>query len=245
MHPCGSRTLPKCAARYNRKVRPPAGRTASGEGNNCHRARVLCYDKETPLIAPIPDILSRIAARKREELAQTVVLRAELERRAGENISTRRDFRAALDARSPAFITEIKRASPSRGVLAAGVDPVLVARQYEEGGAAALSVLTDRDFFQGSLDDLSAARQAVSIPVLRKDFTIDEYHVVEAAAHGADAILLIVALLTEEQIRHYTEFAAEFGMDALVEVHDAAELDVAVGAGAGVIGVNNRDLAYL
>ena len=117
-----------------------------------------------------------------------------------------------------------------------------LAKQYECGGAAALSVLTDREFFQGSLADLGAARAATSLPVIRKDFTISEFHVLEAAANGADAILLIVAILEQAQLRAFRELAAEFGMAALVEVHDRRELGIALEAGAEIIGVNNRDL---
>jgi indole-3-glycerol phosphate synthase len=147
-----------------------------------------------------------------------------------------------LLAKTPAVIAEMKKASPSRGVLSSNFDPGGIARQYESGDAAALSVLTDEHFFQGSLADLQAARDAVAIPVLRKDFTLDEYHVVEAAAHGADAILLIVAILDSKRIRALRELAASYGMAALVETHSQAELDVALDAGADLIGVNNRDL---
>jgi indole-3-glycerol phosphate synthase len=159
---------------------------------------------------------------------------------------TRRNFaaalRGALPGSGPAIIAEIKKASPSKGVLAGKFDPPTTARQYELGGAAAISVLTDRDFFQGSFDDLEAARAAVGLPVIRKDFTIDEYHVLEAAAHGADAILLIAAILDERRMRAFRELAAEFGMAALVEVHDEAELETALRSGAEIVGVNNRDL---
>src|SRR5580692_951893 len=117
-----------------------------------------------------------------------------------------------------------------------------LAREYEKGGAAALSVLTDRDFFQGSLADLRSARAASGLPVIRKDFTIDEYQVYEAAAACADAILLIVAILDDAQLRSFRELAESLGMDALVEVHDAAELERAKRSGAQIIGVNNRDL---
>ena len=190
----------------------------------------------------VPDILARIVSRKREELAADGVPLAELERWARLQQPERRDFRAALTARTPAVIAEIKKASPSQGVLSADFDPVRQARACEQGGASALSVLTDAAFFQGSLEHLAAAREATSLPVLRKDFTIDPYHVVEAAAHGADAILLIVAILTESEIRDYAALASDFGMAALVEVHDDAELDTALAAGASILGVNNRDL---
>lgn len=140
------------------------------------------------------------------------------------------------------MIAEVKKASPSKGILSHDFDPVRIATQYEAGGAAALSILTDESFFQGSLADLQAARAAVEIPVLRKDFTIATAHIVQAAAHGADAILLIAAILSEREIRDFREAAARYGMAALVEVHDRGELDVAIAAGADIIGVNNRNL---
>jgi indole-3-glycerol phosphate synthase len=127
-------------------------------------------------------------------------------------------------------------------VLAADFDPVRLAQAYARGGAAALSVLTDARFFQGSLANLAAARAAVVLPVLRKDFTIDPAQVVEAAAHGADAILLIAAILTVRELRRYRELAGQLGMAALVEVHDETELAAAIDSGAGIIGVNNRNL---
>lgn len=154
----------------------------------------------------------------------------------------RRDFRAALAARQPAIIAEIKKASPSKGLLAADFQPVRMATAYAGGGAAALSVLTDQRFFQGSLDDLKAARSAVRLPVLRKDFTLDEVHVLEAAAHNADAILLIAAILTSAWMRRLREFAGQYGIAALVEVHDEEELARAIDSGAEILGVNNRNL---
>jgi indole-3-glycerol phosphate synthase len=193
------------------------------------------------MVHAVPDILARIVETKRAELARLAGVRAKLEREAAAR-SDFRDFRAALTANQPAIIAEIKKASPSKGVFLRSYDPASIARKYTAGGAAALSVLTDRDFFQGSLDDLAAARAAVGIPVLRKDFTIDELHVVEAAAHGADAILLIAAILEEKELRRLRELAAHYGMAALVEVHNAEELDSAVASGAGIIGVNNRNL---
>jgi indole-3-glycerol phosphate synthase len=194
------------------------------------------------LIEAIPDILARIVAKKREDLAAAVPHAEEWERQAEARVAQRRDFRAALQARRPAIIAEIKKASPSKGVLAADFDPVRTACQYARGGAAALSVLTDEAFFQGGLGDLEAARAAVALPVLRKDFTIVREQVLEAAARGADAILLIAAILSEREMREYRETAAQFQMAALVEVHSRAELDRAIGAGSEVIGVNNRDL---
>lgn len=189
-----------------------------------------------------PDILARIVERKRQELAERALPRAELERRAEALRAERRDFRAALLRETPSVIAEVKRASPSKGPLADNVDPARLGAQYERGGAAALSVLTDRDFFRGSLEDLRAARSAVSVPVLRKEFVIDEYQVVESAANGADSILLIAAILEEESIRRLAALAREYAMESLVEVHDEEELKVALAAGAGVVGVNNRDL---
>src|SRR5205823_6585087 len=129
-----------------------------------------------------------------------------------------------------------------KGVLADHFDPVSIAKIYAAGGAAALSVLTDQNHFQGSLSDLQQARSAVGLPVLRKDFTIDEYHVIEAAAHGADAILLIAAILSTDQLRRYRELAAQYAMAALVEIHDEDELQSAIDSGAEMIGVNNRNL---
>ena len=146
-------------------------------------------------------------------------------------------------AQSPAIIAEAKKASPSKGVLSSDFDPARIARAYEAGGAAAMSVLTDEPIFQGSLAALEAARAAVSLPVLRKDFTIDATQILQAAAHGADAILLIAAILTEREIRGFREVAARYRLSALVEVHNRRELDMAIAAGADLIGVNNRNLS--
>lgn len=189
----------------------------------------------------VPDILARIVDHKRAALDALAAHRPELERRARERTPAR-DFKAALTANPPAIIAEIKKASPSKGVFTRDFHPEAIAATYAAGGAAALSVLTDEAFFQGGLADLQAARAAVTIPVLRKDFTIDELHVIEAAAHGADAILLIAAILDAEQMRRFRGLAAEYGMAALVEIHDAAELDSALASGAEIIGVNNRNL---
>ncbi len=193
------------------------------------------------MVRTVPDILARIVEHKRAELARDAASRPKWERRAAARADFR-DFRAALTARPPAVIAEIKKASPSKGVFTEEFDPASIARTYASGGAAALSVLTDREFFQGSLADLDTARAAVAVPVLRKDFTLDEFHVVEAAAHGADAILLIAALLEEREMRRLREMAAQHKMAALVEVHDAPELDAALASGAEIVGVNNRNL---
>ena len=141
------------------------------------------------------------------------------------------------------MIAEIKRRSPSKGVIRQVFDPAAVAESYARGGAAAISVLTEEDFFDGSLDHLRAARQvAMHLPILRKDFVFDEYQLYEAAAAGADAVLLIAAILDDELLEKMIRVASEIGLDQLVEVHDAEEMRRAAAAGAGIIGVNNRDL---
>jgi indole-3-glycerol phosphate synthase len=167
---------------------------------------------------------------------------AQWERLAETRLPDRRDFRLGLSARTPAIIAEIKKASPSKGLLAVDFAPARIAAAYQAGGAAALSVLTDQRFFQGSLADLEQARAAVNVPVLRKDFTIAPEHILEAAAHGADAILLIAAILTERELRDFREAAARWKMASLVEVHNRRELEMALAAGSDIIGVNNRDL---
>ena len=156
--------------------------------------------------------------------------------------SPRRDFGAALRFPGLGVIAEIKRRSPSTGSLEADADAGLAARRYAEAGAAAISVLTEPDHFGGALEDLDTVREAQITPVLRKDFIVDPYQVIEARVSGADAILLIVAALGEA-LPDYLAHAAETGLDALVEVHDSAELETALDAGASIIGVNNRNLA--
>jgi indole-3-glycerol phosphate synthase len=153
-----------------------------------------------------------------------------------------RDFRAALAAPGLSVIAEVKRRSPSKGDLAPDLDPALLAKTYAEGGAAGLSVLTDRDWFGGSPADLAAARAACDLPVLRKDFTVDERDVVDARLMGADAVLLIVAVLDDDDLRRFLALAAHLDLTALVEVHDESELDRALAAGATVVGVNQRNL---
>ncbi|MCC7206223.1 MAG: indole-3-glycerol phosphate synthase TrpC [Anaerolineae bacterium] len=182
-------------------------------------------------------MLDRIVARKLEEVAALPDLPPPAR-------VTTRGFARALrrEDGAVAVIAEIKHASPSKGVLIEPFDPVMLARTYQSGGAAALSVLTDRDFFQGSLDDLRAARAEVALPVLRKDFTIDVRQIIEAARAGADAILLIAAILDDARLRDLHDAARGCGLDALVEVHDEAELDRALELGAPLVGVNNRDL---
>jgi len=190
-----------------------------------------------------PGILARIVAHKREEIGLIRKVREDLEREARSLSAARRDFRAALAARRPAIIAEIKKASPSKGLIAGEFDPAALASDYEKGGAAALSVLTDERFFQGCLDHLETARRSSTLPVLRKDFILEEIQVAEAAAHGADAILLIAAILPLNQLRRLREYAREFAMAALVEVHDERELELALASGADLIGVNNRNLS--
>jgi indole-3-glycerol phosphate synthase len=162
------------------------------------------------------------------------------------SVAPARGFRAALETVAAsgdiAVISEIKRRSPSKGELAAGLDPVELAQQYERGGAACLSVLTDVDFFGGSIEDLVAARAACSLPVLRKDFTVSARDVCDARIMGADCVLLIAAALDQAELESFLKLAHAIGFDALVEIHDEAELDRAVAAGADLIGVNQRDL---
>ncbi len=191
------------------------------------------------MVKAVPGILAQIVEQKKLELEERA---PGMEGRAEASVASRRDFAQSLMSRRPAIIAEIKQASPSRGTLSAGYNPGLIARAYEQGGAAALSVLTDEKYFRGSLADLESARGAVTLPVLRKDFTIDAYHVHEAAGRGADAILLIAAILTERELRDFRELAERYRMAALVEVHEEEELKAAVASGARVIGINNRDL---
>ena len=194
-----------------------------------------------------PTILRRILARKAEEVAErrAALPLAQLEAR-GREQDTPRGFYRALAQRAaraePAVIAEIKKASPSRGVIREDFHPARIARSYRRGGATCLSVLTDRDFFQGGDDCLQEARAACDLPVLRKDFTIDPYQVVEARAIGADAVLLIVAALEDGQMRELADTAGEVGLDVLVEVHNRDELERALVLSTPLVGINNRDL---
>ncbi|MEH6389250.1 MULTISPECIES: indole-3-glycerol phosphate synthase TrpC [Pseudomonas] len=195
----------------------------------------------------LPTILQNIVARKHEEVkerrAQTPL--SELERLSAA-ADAPRGFADALRKRAaerqPAVIAEIKKASPSKGVIRENFVPADIAASYEQGGAACLSVLTDVDFFQGHDDYLRQARAACSLPVIRKDFMVDPYQVVEARAIGADCILLIVASLEDSQMAELASVAADHGLDVLVEVHDGAELDRALKIDTPLIGINNRNL---
>ncbi len=189
-------------------------------------------------------ILDQIVARKREEIAAARMRlpEAALERQMA-GAPAVRDFHAALERPGEVrIIAEIKKASPSAGVLWADFDPVGIAKIYEQHGTAAISVLTDAPFFQGSLDDLRAVRAAVSLPVLRKDFLLDRYQVLEARCAGADAVLLIAEILDDPTLRELLDETHRLGMGALVELYDAANLPRVLASGARMIGVNNRDL---
>jgi indole-3-glycerol phosphate synthase len=194
-----------------------------------------------------PTVLRKIIARKWEELAsrkQNTSL-ADLKVRAGEQLATR-GFVNAIEQKitqgEAAVIAEIKKASPSKGVIREHFVPAEIARSYEQGGAACLSVLTDVDFFQGADAFLLQARAAVNIPVIRKDFLVDEYHIYEARALGADCVLLIVAALEPAKLKELNDLAHEIGLDVLVEVHDQKELDIALQLSNKLIGINNRNL---
>ena len=191
-------------------------------------------------------ILDDIVAHKRREVAllpRRAITAQDLA--AALRLRGTRDFLAAL--RTPrlgsvALIAEVKKASPSAGVIRPDFDPVKIARAYELAGASCLSVLTDEKFFQGSLDCLRSIREAVKLPLLRKDFIIDERQILEAIEWGADAILLIVAILNDAELKRFHSVASQAGLAVLVEAHDESELDRALAAGAALIGVNNRDL---
>jgi indole-3-glycerol phosphate synthase len=194
-----------------------------------------------------PDILKRILARKQEEIAErsTRVSLDELHDQAA-GADPARGFVAAMErkiaAGQAAVIAEIKKASPSKGVLREDFDPAAIAQSYARGGAACLSVLTDRDFFQGSEAYLQQARAACELPVIRKEFIIDPYQVVEARALGADCILLIAAALSDGQMAELSAAAAELSLDVLIEVHDADELHRVLPLGLKLVGINNRNL---
>lgn len=202
---------------------------------------------EQNLVAGIPDVLVKILARKDQEVAQrkTQVAANEMAAQARDVGPTRgfaEALRATVRAGKPAVIAEVKKASPSKGLLRENFNPAQIAESYEEGGASCLSVLTDVDFFQGSDDYLKQARAACSLPVLRKDFTVDSYQIDEARVLGADAVLLIVGALSDMQLGDLYGQAAELGLDVLVETHDQAEVERAKLLKPELLGINNRDL---
>jgi indole-3-glycerol phosphate synthase len=195
----------------------------------------------------VSDVLRRILEAKRAEIAvaRAQIPEAEMQRLARDASPPRgfeRALRAKVAAGRPAVIAEIKRASPSRGLIRADFDPALIAASYEANGAACLSVLTEREFFGGSPEDLRAARAACALPVLRKDFILEPYQVHEARAWGADCILLIVDAAPDSQLLALERVARDLGMDVLVECHDGAQLDRALTLSSPLIGINNRDL---
>jgi indole-3-glycerol phosphate synthase len=191
----------------------------------------------------LPGILESIVSVKREELSALRRRSRELEREARQAPPPRGFLSALHTEGSVSLIAECKRRSPGAGDIRPGLDPVELTRGYERSGASALSVLTDARFFGGSNEDLEAIRAERGIPILRKDFTLDPLHVVEARACGADAVLLIVRILGDALLEELLEVTRSLGMEALVETHDAREIERALAAGARVVGINNRDLA--
>jgi len=192
-------------------------------------------------------ILEEIVAASQQELEETERNQslAELKRLAQEQPPAL-DFASALKGRGMKLIAEIKKASPSRGVICADFDPVRIARVYADNGAAAISILTESTYFQGSLNHLRAVKAALGgrrLPLLRKDFIFDPYQIYQSRAHGADSLLLIVAILTPEELRALLQLSHKLGMCCLVEVHNEAEVEIALNSNAKIIGINNRDLS--
>ena len=189
-------------------------------------------------------ILDAIVAQKRVELeGDKQRMPLDTLKRKIRDLPPPRDFRAALSTPNRVhLVAEVKKKSPSKGIIREDFDPVGTARTYAENGASAISVLTDHEFFAGELAYLSAIREAVTLPLLRKDFTIDPYHIYQARLAGADAVLLIVSILTLAQLREFSEIARSLGLASLVEVHTEEELDLALTGGAEIVGINNRDL---
>jgi len=210
---------------------------------NRNRSKVTRTLPETQDPVSLPGVLAEIVRTKRAALGVLHDRASELES-ALEHAPPVRDFRAAIsDAGNVSLIAECKRRSPGSGPIRPDLDPVELTRAYEMSGAAALSVLTDEPYFGGSKRDVVQIRSGTAIPILRKDFTLDTLHVVEARAMGADAVLLIVRILSDDSLRSLLKHTEELGMHALVETHDAYDLDRALDAGAKIIGINNRDLA--
>jgi len=193
------------------------------------------------------DFLTKIVEHKKEEVAAAKNRLPETRLREQVDVKqTRRPFINKLIKPGPFgvnIIAEIKRASPSKGVICRDLDPAVYALKYEQGKAAALSVLTDQPFFQGSINDLKTAREVTALPVLRKDFLISSYQIYESRVIGADAVLLIVRILSRQQLRDYLHLCDEINIDALVEIHSEKDIETAVWAGAELIGINNRNLS--
>lgn len=193
------------------------------------------------------DFLSIIVEHKKKEIqeAEKRISLAELKKQSALRDQQRPFFKTLAQNKNSGvkIIAEIKRASPSKGDIAPDLDPALLARQYEEGGAKCLSVLTDTKFFKGGFDDFRKARSACSLPMLRKDFLISDYQIYEAAVLGADAVLLIARILTKDDMSHLHKLSQDLGMDTLVEIHSEEDLDSALSIGANLIGINNRNLA--
>jgi indole-3-glycerol phosphate synthase len=191
-------------------------------------------------------ILDDIVANKHKEIVASKrrITLSEIQRRVRAQ-SPPLDFTKALSSGGVKLIAEVKKASPSKGIIRKDFDAVQIARIYAENGASAISVLTDKKFFRGKLEYLSAIRQAVNIPILRKDFILDPYQVFESRAYGADAILLIVAILTPDKLNKLLKLSHSLGMACLVEVHNEDELNIAIQTDARIIGINNRDLATM
>jgi len=188
------------------------------------------------ILDEIVDVKRREVAERKEATPLSALAKAV------DRMPPTRDFRRALGKGDCAIIAEVKRRSPSRGIIRGDFDPVRIAGEYERHGAAAVSVLTDETFFGGSDADLSAVKKAITLPVLRKEFIIDPWLIHETRAIGADALLLIAAILEENRLREFRELAASLGLASLVEVHDRRELETALSSGAEIIGINNRDL---
>lgn len=199
-------------------------------------------------MTPIPDILQKIVEYKKQEIvvARAATTLADLQARIGDLEDQPRGFERALRDSAgsgwTAIIAEVKKGSPSKGVIRADFDPLLIAENYEANGATCLSVLTDEHFFMGNLHYLSIIRESVRLPLLRKDFIFDPYQIYEARAFGADAILLIAAMLDLDQMREFIAIASELFLDVLLEVHDEREMELALQTGCSLIGVNNRNL---